>query len=49
MAETRMVEEEAHCNLELEMIKEVREDADVTSSLQAGRAMLKVLDSRLKL
>ena len=30
MAESKMGKEEAHCNPELEMIKEVREDADVT-------------------
>ena len=30
MAESRMGEEEAHCNPELEMIKEVRKNVNVT-------------------
>ena len=37
MAESKMGEEEAHCNPELEMIKEVREDADVTLANEDGK------------
>ena len=47
MAESRMGEEEAYCNLELEMIKEVRENEDVTLANEDGiKTNHSVLDLR---
>ena len=47
MAESRMGEEEAYCNLELEMIKEVRESEDVTLANEDGiKTNHSVLDLR---
>ena len=46
MADSRMVEEEGHCNLLLEMIKEVRGEADVTLANKDGETNHSVLDQR---
>ena len=46
MADSRMVEEEGHCNLLLEMIKEVRKDMNVTVTNEDGKTNHSVLDLR---
>ena len=46
MAESRMGEEEAHCNLKLEMTKEVRKNVNVTLANEDGKTNHSVLDLR---
>ena len=46
MADSRMVEEEGHGNLLLEMIKEVRKDVNVTLTNEDGKTNHSVLDLR---
>ena len=46
MAESKMGEEEAHCNPELEMIKEVRKNVNVTLTNEDGKTNHSVLDLR---
>ena len=46
MADSRMVEEEGHGNLLLEMIKEVGKDVNVTLAKEEGETNHSVLDRR---
>ena len=46
MADSRMVEEEGHCNLLLEMIKEERKNVNVTLTNEDGKTNHSVLDRR---
>ena len=46
MADSRMVEEEGHGNLLLEMIKEVGKDVNVTLTNEDGETNHSVLDLR---
>ena len=46
MADSRMVEEEGHGNLLLEMIKEVGKDVNVTLTNEDGETNHSVLDQR---
>ena len=46
MADSKMVEEEGHGNLLLEMIKEVRKNVNVTLTNEDGKTNHSVLDLR---